>query len=157
MTIAKRTHPFPSRTRKLSSSALMILGGRPPGKVGRRRIKGCSEVAQWWSNRLLTGRSWVRAPPSEPYIAEVAELADAQDLKSCEPQIRTGSSPVFGITYKVFVFKYHRGIEQLVARRAHNPEVVGSNPAPATKKKRKLTNIVSEYSTVAKSIKIWVN
>ena len=27
---------------------------------------------------------------------------------------------------------YHRGIEQLVARRAHNPEVVGSNPAPAT-------------------------
>ena len=74
----------------------MILGGRPPGKVGRRRIKGCSEVAQWWSNRLLTGRPWVRAPPSEPYIAEVAELADAQDLKSCEPQIRTGSSPVFG-------------------------------------------------------------
>ena len=31
------------------------------------------------------------------YVAEVAELADAQDLKSCEPQIRTGSSPVFGI------------------------------------------------------------
>ena len=30
-------------------------------------------------------------------IAEVAESADAQDLKSCEPQIRTGSSPVFGI------------------------------------------------------------
>ena len=27
VTIAKRTHPFPSRTRKLSSSALMILGG----------------------------------------------------------------------------------------------------------------------------------
>ena len=58
--------------------------------------------------------------------AEVTELADAQDLKSCEPQIRTGSSPVFGIYGR-------RGIEQLVARRAHNPEVVGSNPAPATK------------------------
>ena len=26
----------------------------------------------------------------------------------------------------------YRGIEQLVARRAHNPEVVGSNPSPAT-------------------------
>jgi hypothetical protein len=25
-----------------------------------------------------------------------------------------------------------RGVEQLVARRAHNPEVAGSNPAPAT-------------------------
>ncbi len=25
-----------------------------------------------------------------------------------------------------------RGVEQLVAHRAHNPEVAGSNPAPAT-------------------------
>ena len=29
----------------------------------------------------------------------------------------------------------YRGVEQLVARRAHNPEVVGSSPAPATKPK----------------------
>ena len=28
-----------------------------------------------------------------------------------------------------------RGVEQLVARRAHNPEVVGSSPSPATSKK----------------------
>jgi hypothetical protein len=28
----------------------------------------------------------------------------------------------------------NRGMEQLVARRAHNPKVVGSSPAPATKK-----------------------
>ena len=28
----------------------------------------------------------------------------------------------------------HRGVEQLVARRAHNPKVVGSSPTPATKK-----------------------
>ena len=27
----------------------------------------------------------------------------------------------------------HRGVEQLVARRAHNPKVVGSSPASATK------------------------
>ena len=26
---------------------------------------------------------------------------------------------------------YYRGVEQLAARRAHNPEVAGSNPAPA--------------------------
>ena len=26
----------------------------------------------------------------------------------------------------------YRGVEQMVARRAHNPEVVGSNPSPAT-------------------------
>ena len=30
--------------------------------------------------------------------------------------------------------RIYRGVEQLVARRAHNPEVVGSNPSPATKK-----------------------
>jgi hypothetical protein len=28
----------------------------------------------------------------------------------------------------------NRGVEQQVARRAHNPEVAGSNPAPATMK-----------------------
>ena len=30
----------------------------------------------------------------------------------------------------------HRGVEQLVARRAHNPKAVGSSPAPATTKSR---------------------
>ena len=29
----------------------------------------------------------------------------------------------------------HRGVEQLVARRAHNPKVVSSSLAPATRKK----------------------
>ena len=29
----------------------------------------------------------------------------------------------------------HRGVEQLVARRAHNPKVTGSSPVPATKKR----------------------
>ena len=44
-----------------------------------------SKVAQWWSTRLLTDRLRVRVPPLEPRkYAEVAELADAQDLKSCE-------------------------------------------------------------------------
>ena len=28
--------------------------------------------------------------------------------------------------------KKYRGVEQSVARRAHNPEVVGSSPSPAT-------------------------
>ncbi len=27
---------------------------------------------------------------------------------------------------------FHRGVEQLVARRAHNPKVAGSSPVPAT-------------------------
>ena len=35
VTIAKRSHPFPFRTRKLSSSAPMVVGGCPPVRVGR--------------------------------------------------------------------------------------------------------------------------
>ena len=38
MAIARRSHLFPYRTQKLSSLALMILGGRLPGKVGRCRL-----------------------------------------------------------------------------------------------------------------------
>ncbi len=30
--------------------------------------------------------------------------------------------------------RLHRGVEQLVARRAHNPKVIGSSPVPATTK-----------------------
>ena len=33
----------------------------------------------------------------------------------------------------IIVFTIYRGVEQLVARRAHNPEVGGSNPPSATK------------------------
>ena len=39
MTIAKRKHLYPCRTQKLRSLALMILGGRLPGKVERCRNK----------------------------------------------------------------------------------------------------------------------
>ena len=37
--IAPRVHPFPYRTRKLSSLAPKILGGRLPGKIGRCQHK----------------------------------------------------------------------------------------------------------------------
>ena len=35
--MAAGIHPFPFRTRKLSLPAPMVLGGRPPGRVGRRQ------------------------------------------------------------------------------------------------------------------------
>ena len=43
--MARRIHPFPSRTRKLSYAALKILGGKLPGKIGRCRHK-YSSLAQ---------------------------------------------------------------------------------------------------------------
>ena len=36
-----------------------------------------------------------------------------------------------GPTEEMCTYKEYRGVEQRVARRAHNPEVAGSNPAPA--------------------------
>ena len=68
--------------------------------------------------------------------AGVAELADAQDLKSCDPfrsyrfdsDLRHHYLQGRGCVYYIVA-----GWSSLVARRAHNPEVVGSNPAPATK------------------------
>ena len=63
--------------------------------------------------------------------AGVAKSADAQDLKSWEVklvpvQVRS-PAPCF------FIFVNIAEWSSLVARRAHNPKVVGSNPASATK------------------------
>ena len=38
--IAARVHPFPFRTRKLSSFALKILGWKRPGKIGSANTMG---------------------------------------------------------------------------------------------------------------------
>ena len=58
--------------------------------------------------------------------AGVAELADAWDLKS------HGSNPV---PVRPRSPAPYRGVEQLVARRAHNPEAAGSSPVSATIKR----------------------
>ena len=42
-------------------------------------------------------------------------------------------------------------MEQLVARRAHNPKVVGSSPAPATKQVKSLESKVSGFFCFAAS------
>ena len=44
----------------------------------------------------------------------------------------TGSNPVPSITLSGS--SQCRGVEQLAARRAHNPKVAGSSPVPATKR-----------------------
>ena len=60
-------------------------------------------------------------------FAGVAELADARDLKSRATKVAYRFDP----GHRHQLFKY-RGVEQLVARRAHNPEAAGSSPVPAT-------------------------
>ena len=55
---------------------------------------------------------------------EVPEWLKGADCKSAAFRF-VGSNPTLTTTD-------YRGVEQLVARRAHNPKVVGSSPAPAT-------------------------
>ena len=67
-----------------------------------------------------------------PIFAGVVELVDTRDLKSLGSNtvpVRVRSPAPSGIKG----LKY-RGVEQLAARRAHNPEVAGSSPAAATRK-----------------------
>ena len=68
-----------------------------------------------------------------PIFAGVVELVDTGDLKSPGSDtvpVRVRSPAPHGEKRTT----KHRGVEQLVARRAHNPEVGGSSPPSATNK-----------------------
>ena len=61
--------------------------------------------------------------------ADVAQLAEQL---ICNQQV-IGSSPIIGyLLHKMICFDNVAGWSSLEARRAHNPEVGGSNPSPAT-------------------------
>ena len=62
-------------------------------------------------------------------ICRSGEIGRRTGLKILRSKIRTGSSPVSGT---ISTDIPNAGWSSLVARRAHNPKVVGSNPAPAT-------------------------
>ena len=62
-------------------------------------------------------------------VAGVVELVDTGDLKS--PGSDTVPVRVRSPAPSRLLIEY-RGVEQLVARRAHNPEVAGSSPVSAT-------------------------
>ena len=46
--------------------------------------------------------------------------------------LRENTNEVVGMTYRRHNYDLSAGWSSLVARRAHNPKVAGSNPAPAT-------------------------
>ena len=74
--------------------------------------------------------------------AEVVELVDTlswggSELLLVEVQILS-SAPIYLTKFNVnpILLRLIAGWSSLVARRAHNPKVVGSNPAPATNYRR---------------------
>ena len=70
-------------------------------------------------NNFICCSQWLRA--------DVAQLAEQL---ICNQQV-IGSSPIIGLTLLKRNFNI-AGWSSLEARRAHNPKVAGSNPAPAT-------------------------
>ena len=76
--IALRVHPFPFRTRQLSSAVPKILGGQPPGKIGRCRHKEADK-------RKLVGLSFTKT--------EYASIAQSVEHLTVNQGV-TGSSPV---------------------------------------------------------------
>ena len=69
---------------------------------------------------------------TKPALCSAFAFVVDTDVDLCLQRNKTGlSSPSrFG--------KMDRGVEQLVARRAHNPKVAGSSPATATKARAKM-------------------
>ena len=61
-------------------------------------------VAKGLTHRIVAPAFVGSSPITHPnlVLAGVAELADAQDLKSCGPKARTGSIPVPGTIKKYF-------------------------------------------------------
>ncbi len=131
--IKSSTSPMPAWGLTVSSS---FASGFPHsicthgGKFARNRAHG-SVVAE---NFLLFPDSFL-TEVGDCGILIIADscrcggMVDTGDLKSPGSNtvpVRVRSPAPRKISY--------RGVEQLVARRAHNPEVVGSSPASATKK-----------------------
>ena len=57
-------------------------------------------------------------------------MAQLAEQLICNQQV-IGSSPIIGFIMKMIELNIIAGWSSLEARRAHNPKVVGSNPAPA--------------------------
>ena len=86
--MAKRSHPFPCRTRKLSSSAPMVVGGSPPVRVGRRQAKSfrSSSVVELSAvNRSVAS--------SNLACGAIASIAQQVECFHGKEEV-TGSSPV---------------------------------------------------------------
>ena len=91
--IAKRIHLFPFRTQKLSSLALMVLGGQLPGRVRRSHVYG--PLVKRSRHRPFTAVTGVRFPYGSPFPGTIAQLGEHLPYK----QGVTGSSPVSPTNY----------------------------------------------------------
>ena len=91
--IAKGRHLFPFRTEQLSLSAPMVLGGQPPGRVGRRRF--------FFAARALNGRGLRSFMGALPIALRVFTLLSHGEYTQRDRSPgRTGSGPVPGASFR---------------------------------------------------------
>ena len=119
VTIAKRVHPFPSRTRKLSFSALTILWGQPHGKIRSCRL---TRPLRWFFDKsrsmkeqasLLLHASAFSSTRVHLTLAQVCRFP----LQCCRSQLRRAVSWLM----ECYECRYcaHRGVsEPLLLRQA---------------------------------------
>ena len=80
-------------------------------------------------NKRAAGASKRRNRQAEPYCRA---RRPRRSKKICLPPLTMPQPHAILIKFPAGKTSY-RGVEQMVARRAHNPEVAGSSPVPATK------------------------
>ena len=83
VTQAERPHPFPSRTRKLSSPAPKILRGQPLGKIGRRR--GLLRARSTPPAPLALRRRWSQSFGAGGRRSKLAATGSAPSAVACDP------------------------------------------------------------------------
>ena len=89
MAIARRVHPFPYRTRKLSSLAPRILGWQRPGKAGRRQHKQYTEK-MWYSSLYIALYMFINI-----YSTTYSSIAQSVEHAAVNRRV-VGSSPTWG-------------------------------------------------------------
>ena len=112
-TIGNRVYPYPvSRVRIPSSPPVNFYKARPVGQVVK--------------TPPFHGGNRGSSPLRVTIYGGLAQLGEHLPYKQ-----RVGGSIPSSST--IISSKHCRGVEQLAARRAHNPKVTGSSPVPATK------------------------
>ena len=74
--MARRSHPFPYRTRKLSFSAPMVVGAKAPVRVGRCQAVKYGGLAQLGEHLPYKQRVGGSIPSSSTMYAGVAQLVE---------------------------------------------------------------------------------
>ena len=77
--IAAGKHPYPFRTRQLSPPAPMVLGGRPPGRVGRRRDISNEQPRSDWTGAVPRPAYVACAPWPAPTSPTTRALRAAEE------------------------------------------------------------------------------